>query len=90
MTHPTPTPAPSQPSTADLLAMLPAGPRAAFAGLMLLMAVGAPVGSYVAAGQASAADQAVLAAKVERVQEDVSDLGAKVDRIYELVLKGDR
>lgn len=85
-----PAPPPPAPPTAEILALLPMWARA---GVVLIPVLGAGLGSLGGAltgGQAVATEQAVLAAEVQRVKEDVQAINNKIDRLTELVLRGDR
>lgn len=90
----TPAPPPTAPSSAAnpaVLALLPEWARSAVVLAPLVLGAGGLGGAGGAFGATQlTTDQAVLAAKVERVQEDVEKLDAKVERVLEIVLKGDR
>ena len=54
------------------------------------MVLSSGAGSVFGASQATvdaAKERAVLAEKVERVQEDVDDLDSKVDRLFDLLTR---
>ena len=68
--------------SSDVLHLLPPWARAAAVlGPLLVAPVMGGAGGYLGGGQAAAQERAILATKVERLQEDIDKLDQKIDRL---------
>lgn len=84
------TPQPEMP-TPEVIAMLPTWAKAAVVLVPVLSTALGSVGGAIGGGQAAAQERAILATKVERLEADQremrAELGAKVDRLTDLILQ---
>ena len=85
----TATPAVPQP-TPEVLALIPMWARAAVVLVPILGAGLGSLGGVLGGGQAVRTEQAVIASELARLKEDVRSLDGKIDRLTELVLRGDK